>query len=109
MINSIILSFLHNRLFPITSGGEFPLADEAIRRSVYVDDVLTSADSAAEAIVLVKQLQSLLMCGQFQLSKWAANVGSLRTAIDVIDSSEPIALCEDTTALGVLWYLERDV
>ncbi len=90
------------------SGDEFPLAADAVRQSFYVDDVLTGADSAAEAIELVKQLQGLLSRGQFYLSKWSANVSSLRTAIDVFESSEPIALCEDTTALGVLWYPERD-
>ncbi len=98
-------------LFQLATEGEreFPLAAEVIRRSFYVDDVLTGVDSASEAAELAKQLQTLLLRGQFRLSKWAASVSSLSGVIEVSDSSGPVALCEDTTALGILWEPRGDV
>ncbi len=71
--------------------------------------MLTGADSTSEAAEFVKQLQALLLRGQFRLSKWAASIVALSGVIEVSDSSGPIALCEDTTALGILWEPRGDV
>ncbi len=90
-------------------GDEFPVAADVIRHSFYVDDVLTGANSVAEAAELVTQLQALLRRGRFELSKWAANVEELRSAIDFSDHVEPIVLGQDTTALGILWDPQKDL
>ena len=48
---------------------KFPLAYNAVRRSFYVDDGLTGADSVEEAVELREQLQSSFTRGGFLLRK----------------------------------------
>ncbi|XP_020297975.1 uncharacterized protein LOC109862358 [Pseudomyrmex gracilis] len=55
----------------------FPEGAAALRRDVYVDDVLTGAQSLGEAIRLRSQLQGLCKAGGFPLRKWASNAPSL--------------------------------
>ncbi|KAK2578706.1 hypothetical protein KPH14_012662, partial [Odynerus spinipes] len=52
---------------------KYPAAADVLRESVYVDDILTGADSPASALALRHQLQHLLTAGGFELRKWASN------------------------------------
>ncbi len=49
---------------------EFPLAADAVKKSFYVNDCLTGADSKEDAIVLQQQLQKMFNIGGFLLRKW---------------------------------------
>ncbi|XP_029173720.1 uncharacterized protein LOC114942515 [Nylanderia fulva] len=51
----------------------YPRGVRALRHDCYVDDVVTGADSLADAIELQQELRSLCMAGGFPLRKWAAN------------------------------------
>ncbi|XP_039303533.1 uncharacterized protein LOC120357410 [Solenopsis invicta] len=51
----------------------YPLAARALRRDVYMDDVLTGASSLEEALELRQQLTDMCMAGGFPLRKWSAN------------------------------------
>ena len=46
---------------------DYPLAARAVEDSFYVDDGLTGANSAEEAIILQRQLQELFSRGGFLL------------------------------------------
>ncbi|XP_011859086.1 PREDICTED: uncharacterized protein LOC105556600 [Vollenhovia emeryi] len=51
----------------------YPLGAAVIRRDVYMDDVLTGADSLTDARELLHQLVNLCVAGGFPLRKWSAN------------------------------------
>ncbi|XP_065084849.1 uncharacterized protein LOC135707055 [Ochlerotatus camptorhynchus] len=54
-------------------GHHFPLAAKALKKDVYVDDLFSGGNNAAEVIELRNQLDALLAKGGFQLRKWASN------------------------------------
>ncbi|XP_020299330.1 uncharacterized protein LOC109863477, partial [Pseudomyrmex gracilis] len=51
----------------------FPLGAAALKKHVYVDDILTGADTMKETQELQKQLLLLCKAGGFPLKKWTAN------------------------------------
>lgn len=53
--------------------GRFPLAADTLRRSVYMDDILTGTDDLVAGQQLARQVSALCMAGGFPLRKWAAN------------------------------------
>ncbi|XP_029167910.1 uncharacterized protein LOC114938224 [Nylanderia fulva] len=59
----------------------YPRGVRALRHDCYVDDVVTGADSLADAIELQQELRSLCMAGGFPLRKWAANNQQVLTRI----------------------------
>ncbi|XP_031350460.1 uncharacterized protein LOC116176128 [Photinus pyralis] len=59
---------------------QFPLAVNAIRSSLYVDDLICGTSSLEEARKFVAQLVDLFALGCFELRKWASN------CVDVLDS-----------------------
>ncbi len=88
--------------------GTHLIAAEVVKRSFYVDDVLTDADTVEGVVEVVQQLQDLLGRGCFSLSKWAVNSDSLRAHIWFVDDLVPVTLGEDTTALGIQWDPTHD-
>ncbi|XP_055522482.1 uncharacterized protein LOC129716673 [Wyeomyia smithii] len=76
-------------------------------RGIYVDDVITGADTLDEAIILRSQLSSLFGSGGFHLRKWASNCASALTGVPKadIELKVPIELDESDTikTLGIHW------
>ncbi|XP_074031851.1 uncharacterized protein [Leptinotarsa decemlineata] len=58
-------------------GKEFPNACAVLMRDMYVDDIITGADSLNNAKSLQAELISLLKKGGFELCKWTSNHPSL--------------------------------
>ena len=56
---------------------DFPLAEEVVDKSFYVDDCLTGASDSNSALHLQQQLTKLLSCGGFVLRKWNSNDPSI--------------------------------
>lgn len=54
-------------------GHRFPAAAVALKGQTYVDDILTGADTVAQARELKGQLIDLLARGGFELRKWTSN------------------------------------
>jgi len=52
---------------------QIPSASKVLRKSFYVDDCLTGADSKLEATALQQSLTQLLEKRNFQLRKWSSN------------------------------------
>ncbi|XP_024893129.1 uncharacterized protein LOC112468244 [Temnothorax curvispinosus] len=56
-----------------TYHGKHPVAATHIRRDFYMDDLLTGADTLAQARTVRDEIIQLLRGGGFELSKWASN------------------------------------
>lgn len=88
----------------------FPRGSSVLLRDVYVDDVLTGADTIEEALKIQAELMQLCKAGGFPLSKWTSNVGKLIPEDDRVQivprswSSEE----ENHSTLGLLWNPEAD-
>ena len=84
-----------------------------VRRDFYVDDCLKSVDTTEEAVILAKELKSLLSRGGFHLTKWTSNdtgvlkeIPSNEHSTNVKERGFDSPLQE--RALGVHWDVLRD-
>lgn len=87
---------------------EFPIAAAEVRRSFYVDDLLTGAATDEMAINKASELTELLKKGEFPLAKWGSNSEKVNIAINgtaqTIDIKDP----EQKTVLGLVWIGKTD-
>ncbi|XP_066595474.1 uncharacterized protein [Prorops nasuta] len=91
-------------------GHRFPVAAEILRRDLYVDDLLTGADSVDEIIRLRDELIELLKLGGFNIRKWSSNhpqavefPNEKITDIEFLKDDSPVK-----KMLGVLWDATND-
>ena len=88
----------------------FPRAVSIIKRDVYVDDLLTGAESLRSLGLLRDEIISLLKSGGFNIRQWASNDKSILT--DLPETSINSKLILDKTSnlktLGVTWNSEND-
>lgn len=92
-------------------GGNFPLAKPVLMSDFYMDDVLTGANTVADAIALQKQLTDLLAKGQFNLRKWRSNNEKiLDHLLEDSKSDDSLILSSKTSlkTLSVLWNHKED-
>lgn len=83
-------------------------ADAALRyilNSFYVDDLLTSFDTAEEAVQASQDIDSVLQQGKFQLRKWNSND---RRTVDILCKNPPSEnqssiTSDETSVLGIQW------
>ena len=90
----------------------FPNAVQEILQNMYVDDVLTGADTVDSTVKLQQDMSEIMMKAAFNLTKWASNSQLVMDAIAPakrassslveFESSEPLK------ALGVSWDLTSD-
>jgi len=84
-------------------------AAEAIRNDCYMDDVLSGADTIAEA--MQKQLSLLLRQGQFCLRKWRSNDSRILEHLAAqCKTDEALVMDKDEAlkTLGLLWNAKSD-
>ncbi|XP_055856101.1 uncharacterized protein LOC129919272 [Episyrphus balteatus] len=89
---------------------QFPLASHAVLNDMYVDDLMTGADSLSETLELKKQIVEMLSCGGLELSKWSSNCWEI---LREINCKEAVSLdldssSECTKVLGLVWNPYRD-
>lgn len=88
---------------------QFPMGAQHILESVYVDDLLTGADSINDAIELRSQLINLLEKGNFELAKWCSNSNK----INELSLANPtvVEINDETikSVLGLSWLPSEDV
>lgn len=87
----------------------YPTTCSTIIRKMYVDDVLTDANSVAEVRQLKEELTTLLASGGFQLRKWASNEPRVLVPSDEVLENKPIKTDKDPKTLGLIWISESDV
>ncbi|XP_062713341.1 uncharacterized protein LOC134290258 [Aedes albopictus] len=96
----------------IDEADSFPIAANIIREDCYVEDILSGADTVAEAIECQTQLIGMLKSAGFPVHKWSSNSPKLLERIPESDRGELVHLtdgCEGVLKTLVLtWSPQRD-
>lgn len=96
----------------IDEGVDFPKAARLISQDMYVDDLVTGADSIDEALELKEQVIGLLNRGNFSLSKWASNCPEVLRSTDSSNSFNNVTLSSKDNMtvkiLGLQWNPSSD-
>ncbi|XP_011859715.1 PREDICTED: uncharacterized protein LOC105557156 [Vollenhovia emeryi] len=90
----------------------FPIGAKIACRDLYVDDLITGANSMEEALAIRAQITALLKGGGFALRKWTSNSEELLKGFPESSISNTILeLDKDGTAktLGIKWNPSKDV
>ncbi|XP_055614826.1 uncharacterized protein LOC129761144 [Toxorhynchites rutilus septentrionalis] len=109
-------SFLATRTLLQLVGDEgtpFPKASTAVKKHIYVDDLISGDDSIEDAIQLRDELSELLQKGGFRFRKWCSNslpvLAGLSPELLGTQSSLKFDPEESVKTLGIRWEPEADV
>jgi hypothetical protein len=89
---------------------KYPELVETVKRSIWVDDILLSADTAEDCREYIRKLEEILAEGSFKLAKFAASHAEVLQDLP----EEKLLFPEDerqdsiTRALGIDWHLGQD-
>ncbi|XP_043258558.1 uncharacterized protein LOC122400888 [Colletes gigas] len=88
---------------------EFPIASLVIKRDMYVDDLLTGANTIEEANELQTQILGMLQRGGLNIRQWASNEPRLLTGLGE-DQIHPKILGDSSVmkTLGITWDARND-
>ncbi|XP_012543611.2 uncharacterized protein LOC105841045 [Monomorium pharaonis] len=91
-------------------GKELPRTRDILKRDLYVDDLLTGADSLEEILEIRDEVIELLQRGGFNIRRWASNhkhaLDNINEKILDLDCAvQPNAVLK---TLGVVWDSSRD-
>ncbi|XP_011687417.1 PREDICTED: uncharacterized protein LOC105449732 [Wasmannia auropunctata] len=90
----------------------FPIGSTILKRDVYMDDVLSGADTLVQARDLQRQLMELCMAGGFPLKKWASNDSSILQDMPEENLAQPNGRTwlphESHSTLGLHWHPQSD-
>ncbi|GFX24716.1 uncharacterized protein TNCV_3344961 [Trichonephila clavipes] len=91
----------------------FPLAAKIARENIYIDDLLSDADTEVEAKSIIIEIQNLLKSGGFILRKWSSSHPKVLQDLDTsLLASKPIHSLGDEESkqrvLGLIWNLKTD-
>ncbi|XP_070519743.1 uncharacterized protein [Cardiocondyla obscurior] len=106
--------YLANRVIKqlaLDEANNFPLGASVLRHEIYMDDILTGADSVSSAKVLITQLINICTAGGFPLAKWSFNSSELSKIIPTPEPSKgPVDFHSDIThtILGLRWNPTED-
>ncbi|XP_072400762.1 uncharacterized protein [Diabrotica undecimpunctata] len=88
-----------------------PEASQTILKDFYVDDLLTGAESAEEAISLCEEVDQVLQCGGMELRKWITNSKEVQLALaksEDVSGSVQIGEKDKNKTLGLMWAFKED-
>lgn len=89
----------------------YPKASKVILEDIYVDDIISGANSIKEAQLMVKQIIEILQSGGFQTHKWKSNDSRILEAIpefNKLNESESLGNSISCKTLGILWHDKTD-
>ncbi|GFW74017.1 integrase catalytic domain-containing protein [Trichonephila clavipes] len=88
----------------------FPLAAKIARENIYIDDLLSGADTEVEAKSIIIEIQNLLKSGGFILRKWSSSHPKVLQDLDTsLLASKPLhSLGDEESVLGLIWNLKTD-
>ncbi|GFW65774.1 DUF1758 domain-containing protein [Trichonephila clavipes] len=91
----------------------FPLAAKIARENIYIDDLLSGADTEVEAKSIIIEIQNLLKSGGFILRKWSSSHPKVLQDLDTsLLASKPLHSLGDEESkqrvLGLIWNLKTD-
>ncbi|XP_046404684.1 uncharacterized protein LOC124170045 [Ischnura elegans] len=84
----------------------FPIGAKVIENHMYIDDILSGANTLEEALEVREQLVDILKSAGFHLSKWASN--STEICPDTRIEHKVFTETDKFVALGLHWYPETD-
>ncbi|XP_018373071.1 PREDICTED: uncharacterized protein LOC108767605 [Trachymyrmex cornetzi] len=88
---------------------EFPVGSKCVERDFYVDDLLTGADTIADAKLIIKETTQLLQLGSFKLSKWASSCSQLLLGAEGhLEGSVLIGDDVFSRVLGIHWDQNKE-
>ncbi|XP_041765140.1 uncharacterized protein LOC121589934 [Anopheles merus] len=94
-------------------GAPYPLATEAVKKNLYVDDLISGAESIEQAIQLRDELTSLMSKGGFRFRKWCSNELSVLDGLtpDLLGTttSHEFEAAANVKTLGICWEPPNDV
>lgn len=100
------------RQLGIISQGKHPEAAQIILKEMYIDDLLSGANSEEELIKRINEVIHILGTAQLQLRKWVANNEKILQQIDAdVSAQNTIILGKGvkTKTLGINWDSTKDV
>ncbi|GFU68820.1 LINE-1 retrotransposable element ORF2 protein [Trichonephila clavipes] len=81
----------------------FPLAAKIARENIYIDDLLSGADTDVEAKSIIIEIQNLLKSGGFILRKWSSSHPKVLQDLDTsLLASKPIHSLEELASAKIL-------
>lgn len=87
---------------------QYPIGAAEIKKSFYVDDLLTGADTFESALTKINEISTVLNSGKFELAKWSSNSININKAVNgdyaTIDLQNP----EVKSVLGLQWTPDTD-
>ncbi|GFW75351.1 DUF1758 domain-containing protein [Trichonephila clavipes] len=91
----------------------FPLAAKIARENIYIDDLLSGADTEVEAKSIIIEIQNLMKSGGFILRKWSSSHPKAFEDLDTsLLASKPIHSLGDEESkqrvIGLIWNLQTD-
>ncbi|XP_054272529.1 uncharacterized protein LOC128992813 [Macrosteles quadrilineatus] len=93
-------------------GANFPLAAEALKKQVYVDDLILGANSIEQALVLRNEVEQLLLKGCFELRKWTSNCPQIMETLPDSYKETPLYFNSSDQpyfkVLGIKWSPNSD-
>ncbi|XP_076285433.1 uncharacterized protein LOC143218312 [Lasioglossum baleicum] len=94
----------------VDEGADFPYASEILKRDLYVDDLLTGANSLEEVLIIRNEVIELLKRGGFTIRQWASNhnhaldsIGEKLLGTDYATDESPVI-----KTLGIGWHAQGD-
>ncbi|UYV64167.1 hypothetical protein LAZ67_2006889 [Cordylochernes scorpioides] len=91
-------------------GQNYPEASRVTLNDFYVDDLLTGAQTIAEAKELIDQLKDLMKRGGFHLRKWNSNCQEIVSHVEEMNEERKINLEKGAISkiLGIVWDHVQD-
>ena len=91
-------------------GRNHPIAAEKLKRDMYVDNLLTGAETIKEARVIREEITELLKQGGFPLRQWAASDPRILYGLNGSEINTHLQLNDDKTlkTLGISWNAKND-
>ncbi|UYV69619.1 hypothetical protein LAZ67_6004108, partial [Cordylochernes scorpioides] len=91
-------------------GHNYPEASRVTLNDFYVDDLLTGAQTIAEAKELIDQLKDLMKKGGFHLRKWNSNCHEIVSHVEEMNEEKKINLEKGAISkiLGIVWDHVQD-
>lgn len=93
----------------------FPLASQVLLNEVFVDDIVSGANTVEDAVNLQRQLTGICKAGTFELRKWTSNSSEFLSNLNIDASNQDDALIlsaldTDTSVkvLGLKWNPKSD-
>ncbi|XP_015119447.1 uncharacterized protein LOC107042777 [Diachasma alloeum] len=89
---------------------QFPMAAEILKRDMYVDDLLTRAQTREEALAIRDQVTQLVQRGGFNLRQWASNDPTLLQDLAPDDINRHLLITDSPAlkTLGLSWNSSND-